>query len=28
VVTVVLLKALDRAQPSPRQLYYRGSKTS
>jgi thiamine transporter len=28
VVTVVLLKALERAQPSPRQLYYRGSKTS
>ena len=28
VVTVVLLKALERAQPSPRQLYYRDSKTS
>ena len=28
VVTVVLLKALERAQPSPRQLYYRGSKSS
>jgi thiamine transporter len=28
VVTVVLLKALEGAQPSPRQLYYRGSKTS
>jgi thiamine transporter len=28
VVTVVLLKALERAQPSPRQLHYRGSKTS
>ncbi|HEX5913640.1 MAG TPA: energy-coupled thiamine transporter ThiT [Rubrobacter sp.] len=27
VVTVVLLKALERAQPSPRQLYYQGSKT-
>ena len=28
VVTVVLLKALERAQPSPRQLYYRDSITS
>ena len=28
VVTVVLLKALEGAQPSPRQVYYRGSKTS
>jgi thiamine transporter len=28
VVTVVLLKALESAQPSPRQLYYRGSKTA
>jgi thiamine transporter len=28
VVTVVLLKTLERAQPSPRQLHYRGSKTS
>jgi thiamine transporter len=28
VVTVVLLKALEGAQPSPRQLYYRDSKTS
>ena len=28
VVTVVLLKALEGAQPSPRQLHYRGSKTS
>jgi thiamine transporter len=28
VVTVVLLKALEVAQPSPRQLHFRGSKTS
>jgi thiamine transporter len=28
VVTVVLLKALEGAQPSPRQLHYRSSKTS
>jgi thiamine transporter len=28
VVVVVLLKALDAAQPSPRQLRYRGSATS
>ena len=28
VITVVLLKALEGAQPSPRQLHYRGSKTS